>query len=80
MTAQQEARETQSSSDLFDQLMAIVRPRGASLGAMTAIIALVRQSIHMAIRNADGSVNEGNARKILREAHGALRGVSASAI
>jgi hypothetical protein len=72
MTLEQEEREQQSAQELYDQLMQDTRPRGTSLAATTAISAVVRQSIHMAVRNADGSINEDNARKILDETRNAL--------
>jgi hypothetical protein len=75
MSPEQEDREQTSSQDLYDKLMQRTRPRGTSLAVTTAISALVRQSIHMAVRNADGSINEDNARKILDEARKALGGV-----
>ena len=72
MTPEQEEREQRSSQELYEKLMQSTRPRGTSLAATTAISALVRQSIHMATRNADGSVDEDTARKILDEARNAL--------
>ena len=72
MTAEQEEREHRSSQELYEKLMQSTRPRGTSLAATTAISALVRQSIHIATRNADGSVDEDNARKILDEARNVL--------
>jgi len=37
------------------------------------ISALVRQTVHIAVRDADGSVNEANARKILYDVRKVLR-------
>ena len=53
--------------------MTALRPRGTSFAATTVISALVRQTVHIAVRDADGSVNEANARKILYDARKVLR-------
>ena len=73
MTPQQEAREEQSTADLHARLMTSLRPRGTSFAATTVISALVHQAIHMAVRDADGSINEANARKIIQEVRKVLR-------
>jgi hypothetical protein len=67
MTPQQEEREQQSTDDLYARFMTLLRPTGTSLAATTVISALVRQAIHIAVRDADGTVNEENAWKVLQE-------------
>ena len=76
MTPQQEEREKQSADNLHARLMANLRPRGTSFTATTAISVLVRQAIHIAVRDADGSINEANARKILQEVRKVLRNLA----
>ena len=73
MTPQQEDRERQSTEDLHTWLMTALRPRGTSFAATTVISALVRQAVNIAVRDADGSVNEANTRKILQEVRKVLR-------
>lgn len=79
MTAEQEENERGSSAQLQDRFIADLRkpnsrwPDGASAAATMAVAALVEQAIAMAVRQADGTVDEVDAREIFRGAVRVLR-------